>query len=66
MTDTADQILPDVPSSESVRLRLATVVTEAGLLRAQLRVSRRLERERERLRRLAEEGLSGPVVSHAD
>jgi hypothetical protein len=50
---TTDTILPDLPDTESIRRRLAVILTEAGLLRAQLRVSARLERERERLRRLA-------------
>jgi hypothetical protein len=47
-------ILPDtpIPDPEAVRNRLAEVITEAALLRAQLRVSKRLERERERLRAL--------------
>jgi hypothetical protein len=44
-------ILPDIPDPETVRRRLAVVVTEANLLRSQLRVSVRLQRERERLRR---------------
>jgi hypothetical protein len=42
-------ILPDIPDPDSVRRRLAVVLTEAGILRAQLRVSTRLQRERERL-----------------
>jgi len=46
-------ILPDFPDVDSVRRRLAIVLTEADLLRAQLRVSTRLERERERLRQQA-------------
>jgi hypothetical protein len=49
-------ILPDIPDAESIRQRLAVVTTEASLLRAQLRVSKRLERERERLRALQQEG----------
>ena len=45
-------ILPDlIPDSDIVRRRLAVVLTEADLLRSQLRVSERLTRERERLRR---------------
>jgi precorrin-6B methylase 1 len=45
-------ILPDlIPDPNDVRNRLSVVVTEADLLRAQLRVSERLSRERERLRR---------------
>jgi precorrin-6B methylase 1 len=49
---TADYvILPDlVPEPEIVRRRLAVVLTEADLLRCQLRISERLVRERERLR----------------
>jgi hypothetical protein len=46
-------ILPDIPDADSVRRRLAVVLTEADLLRAQLRVSTRLQRERERLRQQA-------------
>jgi hypothetical protein len=38
-----------IPDADLVRQRLAAVLTEADLLRSQLRVSRRLERERERL-----------------
>lgn len=49
--DQDPQILPDIPDPESIRRRLAAVLTEADLLRAQLRVSTRLHRERERLRR---------------
>ena len=49
-----------IPSTDVIRLRLAHVATEAALLRAQLRVSRRYETERERLRRLqATEGRAG-------
>jgi hypothetical protein len=45
-------ILPDlIPDPTLVRRRLAVVLTEADLLRSQLRVSERLARERERLRR---------------
>jgi hypothetical protein len=50
---TDSDILPNIPDAESVRRRLAVVLTEADLLRAQLRVSTRLERERERLRQQA-------------
>ena len=42
-----------VPTPETVRLRLATVLTEARLLRLQLKVSERAARERERLQRHA-------------
>jgi hypothetical protein len=52
----SDAILPDLPDTESIRQRLAVVTTEASLLRAQLRVSKRLERERERLRSLHAKG----------
>jgi precorrin-6B methylase 1 len=45
-------ILPDlIPEPDMVRRRLAVVLTEADLLRSQLRVSERLTKERERLRR---------------
>jgi hypothetical protein len=44
-------ILPEIPDPEAVRHRLAVVVTEAGVLRSQLRVSLRLQQARERLRR---------------
>ena len=47
--------IPDIPDAESIRQRLAVVTTEASLLRAQLRVSKRLERERERLRALQQD-----------
>jgi hypothetical protein len=57
------EILPDVPDAETVRRRLAVVLTEADLLRAQLRVSTRLERERERLRRLAAPGAAGDAAT---
>jgi hypothetical protein len=50
-TDSDHKILTDIPDSDAVRRRLAVVLTEADLLRSQLRVSVRLERERERLRR---------------
>ena len=44
-------ILPDlIPDPDIVRRKLAVVLTEADLLRSQLRVSERLERERDRLR----------------
>jgi hypothetical protein len=45
-------ILPDlIPDPDTIRRRLAVALTEANLLRSQLRVSERLARERERLRR---------------
>jgi len=45
-------ILPDlIPDPDTVRRRLAVALTEADLLRSQLRVSERLARERERLHR---------------
>jgi hypothetical protein len=45
-------ILPDlIPDTDAVRRRLAVVLTEAAVLRSQLRVSQRLAQERERLRR---------------
>jgi hypothetical protein len=40
-----------IPDPDEVRRRLAVALTEADLLRSQLRVSERLTRERERLRR---------------
>jgi hypothetical protein len=44
-------ILPDlIPDPVKVRRRLAVVLTEADLLRSQLRISERLSRERDRLR----------------
>ena len=52
----ASPILPDLPAADAIRARLAVVLTEADLLRAQLKVSIRLERERERPRRLTEGG----------
>ena len=39
-----------IPDPDNVRRRLAVALTEADLLRSQLRVSQRLARERERLR----------------
>jgi hypothetical protein len=52
----APAILSDtpIPDTSAIRNRLAEVVTEAALLRAQLRVSKRLERERERLRQIGQ------------
>jgi hypothetical protein len=45
-------ILPElIPDPDLVRRRLAVVLSEAGVLRSQLRVSERLARVRERLRR---------------
>jgi hypothetical protein len=38
-----------IPDPDDVRRRLAVVLTEADLLRSQLRVSERLTREQERL-----------------
>jgi hypothetical protein len=40
-----------IPNPDEVRRRLAVAMTEADLLRSQLRVSERLVQERERLRR---------------
>jgi hypothetical protein len=40
-----------IPDPDEVRRRLAVSLTEARLLRSQLRVSDRLAQERERLRR---------------
>jgi hypothetical protein len=49
-------ILPElIPDPDTVRRRLAVALTEADLLRSQLRISERLARERERLRRQAPE-----------
>jgi hypothetical protein len=55
-TPCEQDILPDIPEPESVRRRLAVVLTEAGLLRAQLRVSLRLQRERLRRQQAGESG----------
>jgi hypothetical protein len=41
---------PDIPQSEHLRERLDAVETEANLLRAQLRLALRRDREMERLR----------------
>jgi hypothetical protein len=46
------QIIPD---PDEVLRRLAVALTEAELLRSQLRVSQRLTRERERLRQQRQE-----------
>ena len=43
-----------IPDAETIRVRLAVVATEANLLRRQLRLSTKKERETERLRRLVE------------
>lgn len=50
-TDPDTEILPEIPDPDTVRRLLAVVLTEADLLRSQLRVSLRLQRERDRLRR---------------
>jgi hypothetical protein len=42
-----------IPDEDAVRRRLAVLLTEADLLRSQLRVSQRRAREQERLRRQA-------------
>lgn len=47
---TEPDILPEIPNPDAIRRRLAVALTEADLLRSQLRVSQRLARERERLR----------------
>jgi hypothetical protein len=47
-----------IPDPHEVRRRLAAVLTEADLLRSQLRVSERLTRERDRLRRQQEVSLA--------
>jgi hypothetical protein len=59
-TLTHDNLIPD---PDAVRRRLAVVVTEAELLRAQLRVCRRMEKERERLRGLQETAPTGGQAS---
>jgi hypothetical protein len=46
-----ESIAPETPNVEAIRNRLAVVMTEAALLKAQLRFCKRLEQERERLRR---------------
>jgi hypothetical protein len=58
MTPT-DDILKDIPASATIRLRLAKVLTEADVLRKQLRMSQRTERER--LRQLADRGGQDPT-----
>jgi hypothetical protein len=59
-TAPCDAILLGIPDPEAVRQRLAVVLTEADLLRAQLRVSTRVQRERERLR-----GMIGQAAQEA-
>jgi hypothetical protein len=54
MTDD-HEIMSQIPDTEALRRRLAVLVTEANVLRAQLRVSVRADQERDRLRRLLEE-----------
>ena len=49
---TALRPLFDIPDADAIRTRLAVVLTEANVLRRQLRVSVRADRERERLGRL--------------
>jgi hypothetical protein len=49
-TDPRNDFLPEIPDAALVRRRLAVALTEADLLQSQLRVSLRLQRERERLR----------------
>jgi hypothetical protein len=52
MPDHNHQILRDlIPPPDEVRRRLAVALTEADLLRSQLRVSERAAREKERLLR---------------
>jgi hypothetical protein len=46
-----------IPDPDEVRRRLAVALTEADLLRSQLRVSQRLARERERLRQQRQEDI---------
>jgi hypothetical protein len=57
---TFPDMLPDIPDPDTIRRHLAIVLTEAALLRSQLKVSTRLQRERERLRR------QGSVVKEPD
>ena len=52
MTAAATSLLIEIPAPDLVRRRLAFVLTEASVLRSQLRVSARAERERHRLLRL--------------
>jgi hypothetical protein len=47
-----DPELTSIPSVDFVRLRLAVVSTEAALLRTQLNLSKRAQKERERLKDL--------------
>lgn len=50
MPDDSD-IIPDLPNADELRRRLAVVLTEAGVLRKQIKVAAFLERERARLRK---------------
>jgi hypothetical protein len=50
----AKTLLPQIPDSEAIRDRLAIVRTEAKLLRAQLLLSARVRRERDRLQHMFE------------
>jgi hypothetical protein len=61
VTNPESGILPEIPDAEAVRRRLAVVLTEADLLRSQLRVSVRLQQERERLRLQEVEGTASPM-----
>ena len=53
LKSTAVDPTADIPREDEIRRRLAVVLTEADLLRSQLRVSKRIERERKRLRQLS-------------
>lgn len=55
----SEEILADIPDESTIRRRLAIITTEADLLRSQLRVSKRVQRERERLRELMKESKDG-------
>lgn len=61
LTIDPSRLIPTVPDPGIIRERLALLMTEAALLRRQLRLSNRAERERDRLREL----IAHPEASHA-
>jgi hypothetical protein len=58
-------LLPDVPPSAELRMRLAHTLTEAGLLKTLLQLALRREREAERLGRVAKM-LEAEATTHAE